>query len=213
MMNATKVFLTSTKNKIKFCRCYCVYNKNYSMRSNRLERRRQQQLISKILRVDHAGEVGADRIYAGQLAILRETSYGPVIQEMWDQEKEHVNKFRELLPKYKTRPTALLPLWNVAGFALGAGTALLGKEAAMACTIAVEETIGEHYDSQLRELLHEDPEKYKELLEVIQKFRDDELEHMETGYEYEGEKAPFYSSLKQAIQFGCRGAIWLSERI
>lgn len=85
MMNATKVFLTSTRNKIKFCRCYCVYNKNYSVRSNRLERRRQQQLISKILRVDHAGEVGADRIYAGQLAVLRETSYGPVIQVCNDQ--------------------------------------------------------------------------------------------------------------------------------
>lgn len=170
-------------------------------------------MLSKILRVDHAGEVGADKIYAGQLAVLGRSSYGPIIKEMWEQEKEHVNKFRELLPEYKIRPTVMLPLWNIAGFALGAGTALLGKEGAMACTIAVEEVIGEHYDSQLRQLLNEDPEEYKELLEVIKKFRDDELEHMETGIEYDGEQAPFYTALKNVIQIGCRSAIWISERV
>ncbi|XP_066929115.1 5-demethoxyubiquinone hydroxylase, mitochondrial-like [Clytia hemisphaerica] len=189
------------------------HDSNHPVRSEKIENRRRKMMLSKILRVDHAGEVGADRIYAGQMAVLGKTEYGPVIQEMWDQEKAHVNKFRELLPEYKVRPTIMLPLWNIAGFALGAGTALLGKEGAMACTIAVEEVIGGHYDRQLRELLNEDPEKYKELLEVIKQFRDDELEHMETGIEYDGEKAPFYSLLKSVIQVGCHGAIWVSERI
>lgn len=170
-------------------------------------------MLSRILRVDHAGEVGANRIYQGQMAVLGNTPVAPVIQEMWEQEKKHVAKFNELLPQYRVRPTALLPLWNVAGFALGAGTALLGKEAAMACTIAVEETIGGHYDSQLRELLKEDPEKYRELCEVITEFRDEELEHMDTGYEHEGERAPAYQLLKTIIQTGCKGAIWISEKI
>jgi len=210
--------VTFNNNRLNFnsliaCRCVCSHNKYYPVRSERREKRRQKEMVSKILRVDHAGELGADRIYAGQMAVLKGTEYGPVIQKMWDEEKEHLEKFEELLPKYRARPTALLPLWNVAGYMLGAGTALMGKEAAMACTIAVEEVIGEHYDSQLRELLREDPEQYKELLDVIQKFRDDELEHYETGIHYDGEKAPFYSVLKQVIQVGCKGAIYISERI
>ncbi|XP_047123576.1 5-demethoxyubiquinone hydroxylase, mitochondrial isoform X1 [Hydra vulgaris] len=186
---------------------------NNQFKSNREQRKHEQHILSQILRVDHAGEMGADRIYAGQMAVLKDSEYGSVINKMWIQEKEHLKKFNELLPKYKIRPSALLPLWNVAGFVLGAGTALMGKEAAMACTIAVEEVIGQHYDSQLRELLTENPERYKELLEVLQKFRDDELEHMETGYHYDGEKAPFYQVLKSVIQFGCHGAIWLTKKV
>ncbi len=105
-----------------------------------------QIMIDRILRVDHAGEFGADRIYAGQMAVLGKTSVGPVIQEMWDQEKVHLKKMKELIPKYRVRPSILLPIWEVAGFALGAGTALLGKEAAMACTVAVEDVISTHYN-------------------------------------------------------------------
>ena len=108
----------------------------------------QKSAIHRIIRVDHAGELGADRIYAGQLAILgRDPKVGPVIKEMWEQEKGHLKTFENLIPTYRARPTVLHPLWSVAGFALGAGTALLGKEAAMACTIAVETVIGEHYDA------------------------------------------------------------------
>ena len=195
-------------------RCMCSYETNKPVRSKKLSEKRSQQLISKILRVDHAGEVGANMIYAGQLAVLRGTPSGPVIEEMWEQEKHHMNTFNKLLPKYRARPTSLLPIWNVAGFVLGAGTALLGKEAAMACTIAVEESIGEHYNSQLREILAtDDPDKYSELLEIIREFRDDELEHLETGIEHDGELAPGYDTLKQVIQAGCSGAIWLFERI
>ena len=96
-------------------------------------------------RVDHAGEFGADRIYAGQQAVLGNTPVGPTIQQMWDQEKVHLATFNSLLPKHRARPTALLPFWHLAGYALGAGTALLGKEGAMACTVAVEVNTKHHH--------------------------------------------------------------------
>ncbi|KAM5199223.1 NADPH-dependent 3-demethoxyubiquinone 3-hydroxylase, mitochondrial isoform 1-T6 [Hipposideros larvatus] len=168
--------------------------------------------VHRILRVDHAGEYGANRIYAGQMAVLGRTSVGPVIQKMWDQEKDHLKKFNELMVTFRVRPTVLMPFWNVVGFALGAGTALLGKEGAMACTVAVEESIAHHYNNQIRTLMEEDPEKYEELLQVIRKFRDEELEHHDTGLEHDAELAPAYAILKRVIQAGCSAAIYLSER-
>ena len=106
-----------------------------------------KQMLDKMLRVDHAGEYGAIRIYQGQLAVLGRTPVAPVLQEMHDQEKVHLATFNQLLPKYRVRPTVMLPFWDLAGFMLGAGAALLGKEGAMACTVAVESVIGEHYNS------------------------------------------------------------------
>ncbi|KAM9261552.1 NADPH-dependent 3-demethoxyubiquinone 3-hydroxylase, mitochondrial [Cariama cristata] len=170
-------------------------------------------VIDRIIRVDHAGEYGANRIYAGQMAILGRSSVGPIIQQMWNQEKDHLKKFNELMVAYRVRPTVLLPFWNVAGFVLGAGSALLGKKGAMACTVAVEESISDHYNSQIRTLMEEDPEKYKELLQIIKQFRDDEREHHDIGLEHDAEAAPAYSVLKTAIQLGCKAAIFLSERI
>ncbi|XP_033630767.1 5-demethoxyubiquinone hydroxylase, mitochondrial-like [Asterias rubens] len=170
-------------------------------------------LLDRIIRVDHAGELGADRIYAGQMAVLGKTAVGPVIQEMWDQEKHHRETFERLIPEHRVRPTVLLPIWNIAGFALGAGTALLGKEGAMACTVAVEETIGGHYNKQIRQLLEDDPVKHAELLKTIQQFRDEELEHLDKGLEHDAEQAPMYSALSNVIKAGCSAAIWLSERI
>jgi len=178
-----------------------------------------EDLVAKILRVDHAGEFGADRIYAGQMFVLGKTDVGDLIQEMWDQEKEHKAKFEELLPKYRVRPTALIPLWNIAGYALGFGTALMGKEAAMACTVAVEDAIGTHYSDQLRSLLEDasrypdDPEKHKELLDVIKKFRDDEMDHHDTGLAHDAEKFPAYDLLFNVIKVGCKVAIAASERV
>ncbi|KAG0712188.1 5-demethoxyubiquinone hydroxylase, mitochondrial [Chionoecetes opilio] len=172
-----------------------------------------RQAVDRIIRVDHAGELGADRIYAGQMAVLGRTSVGPVIQHMWDEEKEHLAKFEELVPKYRVRPTVLLPIWNVAGYALGAGTALLGKEAAMACTVAVESVITDHYNSQLRELISLGEEDNKELIDVIQKFRDQEMEHHDTGLAHDAEQAPAYAALSGVIKTGCKAAVWLSERI
>lgn len=173
----------------------------------------EEELVDRIVRVDHAGEVGADKIYEGQLAVLRNTPVGPLIQEMWDEEKEHRETFERLIVEHRVRPTALLPLWNIAGFVLGAGTAVLGKEAAMACTVAVEETIGEHYNDQIRQLIEIDPEKYKDLLQTLKKFRDDELHHLDTGLEHDALKAPFYDAMSTIIKTGCRTAIWLSERV
>ncbi|XP_050710580.1 5-demethoxyubiquinone hydroxylase, mitochondrial-like isoform X2 [Eriocheir sinensis] len=174
---------------------------------------RRKEMLDRIIRVDHAGELGADRIYAGQMAVLGKTSVGPVIQHMWDQEKEHKAKFEELVPKYRVRPTALLPIWNVAGYVLGAGTALLGREAAMACTVAVESVITDHYNSQLRELIDLGEEENKELIEVIQKFRDDEMDHHDTGLAHDAEQAPAYAVLSNVIKTGCKAAVWLSERV
>lgn len=168
--------------------------------------------IDEIIRVDHAGELGADQIYAGQMAILGGTSKGPLIQHMWDQEKKHRQKFEELIPKHRARPTIMLPIWNVAGFILGASTALMGEKAAMACTVAVETVIVEHYNDQIRSLL-DDPEKNKELLETIKQFRDEEQEHHDTGIEAGAEQAPFYSTLTDIIKIGCRGAIAISKVI
>jgi len=173
-------------------------------------------MLDKMLRVDHAGEYGAIRIYQGQLAVLGKTSVAPVLQEMHDQEKEHLATFNQLLPKYRVRPTVMLPLWDLAGFMLGAGTALLGKEGAMACTVAVESVIGEHYNSQIRALMtdgEDGPQKHKDLLKILKKFRDEELEHHDTGLELDAEKAPAYELLSAAIKVGCKGAIWVSEKV
>ncbi|NP_001297984.1 5-demethoxyubiquinone hydroxylase, mitochondrial [Esox lucius] len=172
-----------------------------------------KKMLDSMLRVDHAGEYGANRIYAGQMAVLGRSQTGPLIQEMWDQEKRHPAKFNEILSENRVRPTLLLPIWNVAGFLLGAGTALLGKEGAMACTVAVEESISEHYNSQIRTLMEEDPDRYVELLQVIKEFRDDELEHHDTGLEHDAESLPGYKLLKSAIQLGCTAAIYISQRV
>lgn len=114
---------------------------------------RPSPLIDEIIRVDHAGELGADRIYAGQMAVLGRGPMGQTIKHMWDQEIEHRKKFENLIKEYRVRPTVMTPLWNVAGFMLGAGTALMGEKAAMACTVAVETVIVEHYNDQLRQIM------------------------------------------------------------
>uniref|UniRef100_A0A8C8CH20 5-demethoxyubiquinone hydroxylase, mitochondrial n=1 Tax=Oncorhynchus tshawytscha TaxID=74940 RepID=A0A8C8CH20_ONCTS len=164
----------------------------------------EKALLHSMLRVDHAGEYGANRIYAGQMAVLGRSQTGPLIQEMWDQEKKHLAKFNEILAENRVRPTLLLPLWNVAGFLL---------EGAMACTVAVEESISEHYNSQIRALMEEDPDRYVELLKLIKEFRDDEMEHHDTGLEHDAESIPGYKLLKGAIQLGCTAAIFVSQRL
>ncbi|XP_047520766.1 5-demethoxyubiquinone hydroxylase, mitochondrial [Pieris napi] len=168
--------------------------------------------LDEIIRVDHAGELGADRIYAGQMAVLGTSKEGPLIQHMWEQEKKHRQKFEELISKYRVRPTVMTPLWNIAGFALGAGTALLGKEAAMACTVAVETVIVDHYNDQLRTLM-EDPQIDKEILDTITQFRNEEQEHHDTGIDHGAEQAPFYQALTEVIKTGCKVAIAISKKI
>ena len=165
--------------------------------------------LHRMLRVDQAGEYGARRIYEGQLAAL-----GPrhpkaaVIQEMYEQELEHLQTFDDLLVEHRVRPTALQPVWHLAGFALGAATALMGERAAMACTVAVEEVIDEHYAKQSEALGEEEPE----LRATIERFRAEELEHRDTGLEHGAEETPGYEVLSAGIKAGSRLAIWLSER-
>ncbi len=169
-----------------------------------------REILEEIIRVDHAGEYGATKIYDGQIAIFGKNSkLGKTIQHMADQEQEHIDKFNELILEHRVRPTALLPLWNVAGFALGASTALMGEKAAMACTVAVEKVIGEHYQEQL-DLLGDD---HKDLKKTISKFRDDELEHHDIGIEHDAESAPGYKIMSKVIELGCKTAIAISKKI
>jgi 3-demethoxyubiquinol 3-hydroxylase len=171
----------------------------------------KDQMIERMVRVDHAGEFGAVRIYEGQLAVLGKSSKAPVIRHMLGQEREHLKRFDEMVADRRVRPTALLPLWHLAGFALGAGSALLGEKAAMACTVAVEEVIDEHYAEQVAGL--DDVAEEQDLKETFEKFREEELEHRDTGLSHGAEQAPGYEILSGAVKAGSRLAIWLSTRI
>jgi 3-demethoxyubiquinol 3-hydroxylase len=173
----------------------------------------RKQVIDRMLRVDHAGEVGARQIYAGQLAVFGGTSIGKVIAHMAAQEQKHLDAFDRLVVERRVRPTAMMPVWNAAGYALGLGTALLGKEAAMACTVAVEEVIAEHYNDQVRMLLQKGWEEEEELRATFREFRDDELEHKDTGIEHNAERAPMYKALSAIIKAGCHTAIRITERV
>lgn len=166
---------------------------------------------NRMIRVDQAGEYGATRIYAGQLAVLG--SKGPhvaEITEMARQEEHHRACFDALMARRGARPTALQPLWFVAGYALGAATALIGPEAAMACTAAVEEEIDRHYTHQLEELEGGvDPE----LSAMVEEFREDERAHRDAALAAGAERAPAFPLLSGAIRLGCRFAIRLSQRV
>lgn len=165
---------------------------------------------ARMLRVDQAGEYGAVRIYAGQMAVMgNRAPHAQEVAAMAAQEADHRARFDALIARRGVRPTLLQPVWHVAGFALGAATALLGPEAAMACTAAIEEEIDRHYTAQLDELGSDDPE----LAGMIEEFRDDEREHRDAALAAGAERAPAYGLLSGAIRMGCRLAIRLSERI
>jgi len=165
---------------------------------------------ASMLRVNQAGEYGATRIYAGQLAVLRANCpEGKLIARMAAQEQRHLTRFNRLMSERRVRPTALQPLWKVAGFALGAATALMSEEAALACTDAVETEIDKHYSRQLEELGGDDPE----LAGDIAEFQADELEHRDTARAAGATNAAGYPLLTAAIRAGCRVAIGLSKHI
>ncbi|CCG08553.1 demethoxyubiquinone hydroxylase family protein [Pararhodospirillum photometricum] len=171
----------------------------------------QAQHIDRVLRVDHAGEYGAVRIYQGQQAVLawRGSPHARVVAEMQAAEEHHLATFTTLMVERRARPTLLAPLWHVAGFALGAGTALLGDRAAMACTAAVEEVIDGHYLDQVHSL--DDDEA--PLRDTLETFRAEEAHHRATALAHGAEQAPAYPLLRGAIKSGTRLAIWLSERV
>lgn len=168
----------------------------------------KKTLLDQIIRVDQAGEYGAKRIYEGQLAVLGGSDAAPALKQMLAQEEEHLKRFNGIMAARGTRPTALQPLWHVAGYALGAATALLGKEAAMACTVAVEDVIGEHYREQAEQLGDDE----KDLRDTITAFRDDELHHRDVSLAHGAAAAPGYEALTLAIKTGTRLAIWLAKR-
>ena len=184
--------------------------KYINRKKNNKKKQTNKSILEVIIGVDHAGEYGATRIYAGQISVFGKNSkIGRTIQHMADQEQEHIDKFNELIIKYRVRPTAFLPVWNVAGFALGAVTAKMGEKAAMACTVAVEKVIGEHYRDQ-QKLLEED---HKELKKTLAKFEVDELEHHDIGIAHDAEKTPGYSILSRFISLGCKAAIAVSKKV
>ena len=170
---------------------------------------RAAELVERMIRVDQAGEYGARRIYEGQLAVLGEGPAKEEVRHMAAQEARHLELFDALMVARRARPTLLSPLWHVAGFALGAGTALLGERAAMACTAAVEEVIDAHYEAQSQALGDDEAP----LRQTIDEARAQEIEHRDRALAAGAAEAPGYAALSAAIRRGTRLAIWLSERL
>lgn len=168
-----------------------------------------QAQLASMLRVNLAGEFGAQRIYEGQLAVLKNSPSAPLLKHMKAQEEEHLSAFENWVVENRVRPTLLYPLWSVAGYALGLGTALMGEKAAMACTAAVEEVIDEHYQNQLLALGNTNPD----LSHLILTCQAEEREHRNIALQEGACEAPAYPLLSGAIKAASRLAIWLSERI
>ncbi len=170
----------------------------------------KKEQLDRIIRVDHAGEYGARRIYEGQMSILKHSSSYETIKKMHQQEEKHLRYFEDQIQQRRVRPTVLLPLWHVGGYMLGAVTALIGEKAAMACTVAVEEVIGEHYESQAQELQNSHTES--ELCNTIQEFQEEELEHRDIGIDYQAQQAIGYKPITTVVKAITRLAIKLSQR-
>lgn len=171
----------------------------------------KKNLIDRIIRVDHAGEYGAQRIYEGQMRALKDSDVYETIKEMHEQEKKHLNFFENEMRIRKVRPTVMFPFWHIGGYAMGFVTGIMGKKAAMACTVAVEEVIGEHYEGQENALaLYKDEQQ---LTETIKEFKEEELEHKEIGEEHDAGDAPFYPFIYSAVRTITKLAVKISERI
>ena len=172
-----------------------------------------RKTLEEIIRVDHAGERGAIKIYEGQLLALKtikqDNNLKDKIEEMKEHEKEHLEYFEKEIQKRKIKPTYLLPVWDLMGVTLGFGTALLGKKAAMLCTASVEEVIEDHYQNQLNKIGNDE----KELKSKIKKFKSEEIHHKNTAYEFGATNKGFYSIMDKMIQTGSRIAITISEKI
>ena len=172
-----------------------------------------QKILEEIIRVDHAGERGAIKIYEGQLLALKtikqDNNLKDKIEEMKEHEKEHLEYFEKEIQRRKIKPTYLLPLWDVMGVALGFGTALLGKKATMLCTASVEEVIEEHYQNQLKKLGNDEID----LKNKIEKFKGDEINHKNIAYESGATNKGLYSIMDKIIRTGSKIAITISEKI
>ncbi len=169
--------------------------------------------IEEFIRVDHAGERGAIKIYEGQLlalnTLVKDDEMKKTIEEMREHEREHANYFEKEIKRRGIRPTKFLPLWDLLGVGLGFGSTILGKKAAMLCTASVEEVIDEHYQNQIDQIESDE----KELKKKIIKFREDELHHKDIAYQQGATKEGFYSLFDKIIKTGSRIAINISEKI
>ena len=185
----------------------------------------QRNFLASALRVNQAGELAATLIYTAQTPPIVKAypNLRPLMKHMYDQEAGHFKTFNELMARHRIRPTAMYPVWQAAATFLGWSTGIMGREAAMACTEAVETEIGNHYNGQVRELFKWmqdlkdrgetlDPE-LKEMIETIKRIRDEELEHLDHALEHDAKEAQPYEPLTNIIRYGCRGAIWVSERV
>ena len=175
--------------------------------------RTNKKTLEEIIRVDHAGERGAIKIYEGQLLALKtikqDEALKDKIEEMKEHEKEHLDYFEKEIQKRKIKPTYLLPIWDIMGVTLGFGTALIGKKAAMLCTASVEEVIEDHYKNQLKKIGNDE----KDLKTKIEKFKEDEIEHKNMAYEAGATSKGLYSIMYKIIKTGSRIAITISEKI
>lgn len=186
----------------------------------------QRAYLDRVIRVDQAGELGANYIYRGQIFVLSKSypHLQPLLKHMWEQEVHHHNTFNNLQIKNRVRPSIITPIWRIGAICMGAGTALISPEAAMACTEAVETVIGGHYNEQIRcltngfNLKREDgtigrPKEIEDLIATIKEFRDDELEHLDTAIAHDSQKAVPYKIITEGIKGICKMAIWTAERI
>ena len=164
--------------------------------------------VARMIRVDHAGELGAQAIYVGQMAVLKDQPSAPLLSEMEQQESEHLTFFENLITERGVRPSALSPFWRWMGYAIGTGSALVGEQAAMAVTVAIEEVIEEHYQQQLEQLGEDEPD----LRAIISEFREDELRHRDTALKNGAEEAPAHKLLSRSVKAGTKLAIWLAKR-
>lgn len=171
----------------------------------------QENQLDSMIRVDHAGEYGATRIYKGQIDACRNAEDKALLKHMYRQEQVHLDFFEQQMKMRKTRPTLLLPLWHIGGYAMGFITSLMGKKSAMLCTQSVEEVIGKHYEEQIKILQNNEEEH--ELKAKIEQFKTEELEHMGIAVEHGSRRAPAYQLSYQVIRSICKGAINLSKRI
>jgi len=170
---------------------------------------KHDDFVHEVIRVDHAGEYGAKMIYAGQMCVLKNSDAYKTIEHMAQQEEEHLEYFSNQIVERRVRPTAMMPIWHVGAFAMGAVTALMGEKAAMACTEAVEDVIEKHYQEQLDNLSSEE----KELKQKIKQFRDEEIEHRDIGIANDSQQAPAYKLLKGAIGTMTKMAIEISKKV
>jgi len=172
----------------------------------------KNKLLHQIIRVDHAGELGAKWIYEGQLRWIKDPEAKAEIQHMYEQEKIHLEYFEQLIQHRQVRPTILLPLWKWIGKTAGAVSAVLGSKAAMACTEAVEDVIDAHYGNQIKRLESQHPEEIS-LIETLKTFREDECNHRDAAAQYDPDPKIVNQILKYGVKVGVRLAIKLSQRI